>query len=146
MGVGLSVDSHLARTLADVITQRLDGAATVRHIGPSPEPATLEPLWSPAPTPHPWSRAPASASVPRGRPAARYTHAPPQVIARVPSQDVSQVSDRLVLRPSNGVLEASDYLSHKHDWVQLTEEVTAPLQRSVYTPPTATPGAARVEL
>ena len=51
--------------------------------------------------------------------------------------DVGPVNDRLVLRPSNGVLEASDYLSHKHDWVQLDEEVTAPLHRALYVPPNA---------
>jgi len=49
-----------------------------------------------------------------------------------PGADVREVSDKLVLRPSNGVVEASDYLSHKHDWVQLKEEITAPLRRSVY--------------
>eukprot|EP00928_Gymnodinium_smaydae_P034280 TRINITY_DN24336_c0_g1_i2.p1 TRINITY_DN24336_c0_g1~~TRINITY_DN24336_c0_g1_i2.p1 ORF type:complete len:466 (-),score=86.39 TRINITY_DN24336_c0_g1_i2:120-1418(-) len=43
-------------------------------------------------------------------------------------------NDRLVLRPSNGVVEASDYLSPKHDWAQLTEEVTDPLPRAVYYP------------
>merc|ERR1712137_930442 len=42
--------------------------------------------------------------------------------------------DRLVLRPSNGVLEASDYLSPKHDWVQLSQEVTEPLFRALYIP------------
>lgn len=30
---------------------------------------------------------------------------------------VSAVQDKLVLRPSKAVVEASDYLSHKHDWV-----------------------------
>jgi len=47
---------------------------------------------------------------------------------------VRVVQDRLVLRPSNGVVEASDYLSTKHDWVQLVEETTAPLQRAIYVP------------
>merc|ERR1712232_1262008 len=37
---------------------------------------------------------------------------------------VKEVRHRLVLRPSNGVLEASDYLSHKHDWVQMEVETT----------------------
>ena len=44
------------------------------------------------------------------------------------------VNERLVLRPSNGVTEASDYLTHKHDWVQMEEEVTGPLRRAVFTP------------
>ena len=56
--------------------------------------------------------------------------------------DVSVVQDRLVLRPSNGVVEASDYLGNKHDWVQMEEEVTAPLRRALYTPPPS----AKVEL
>lgn len=58
--------------------------------------------------------------------------------------DVARVNDRLILRPSNGVLEASDYLSNKHDWVQMEEELTAPLSRALYTPkPSAQP---RLEL
>lgn len=44
---------------------------------------------------------------------------------------------RLVLRPSVGVVEASDYLSHKHDWVQTVEETTHEMRRLVYTPPSA---------
>uniref|UniRef100_A0A7S2FKV9 Uncharacterized protein n=1 Tax=Haptolina brevifila TaxID=156173 RepID=A0A7S2FKV9_9EUKA len=48
--------------------------------------------------------------------------------------DVTQVQDRLVLRPSNGVVEASDYLTNKHDWVQMEEETTQPLRRALYTP------------
>jgi len=62
------------------------------------------------------------------------------------STDVVQASDRLVLRPSNGVLEASDYLTNKHDWVQTEEEVTQPLRRAVFTPQAAAAAAARVEL
>lgn len=42
--------------------------------------------------------------------------------------------ESIALRPSNGVCEASDYLSNKHDWVQLCEEVTEPLARARYTP------------
>ena len=30
-----------------------------------------------------------------------------------------EVQESLVLRPSNGVVEASDYLTEKHDWLQL---------------------------
>jgi len=52
----------------------------------------------------------------------------------VPAGSIEIRSDRLVLRPSNGVLEASDYLSDKHDWVQLEEEVTWGLRRCIYTP------------
>merc|ERR1712190_34450 len=48
---------------------------------------------------------------------------------------ICDTCERLVLRPSNGVVEASDYLSNRHDWVQLQEEVTAPLQRVMYVPP-----------
>lgn len=29
---------------------------------------------------------------------------------------------------------AEDYLSHKHDWVQDEDEITAPIGRSLYTP------------
>ena len=50
--------------------------------------------------------------------------------------------DRMVLRPSVGVVEASDYLSHKHDWVQTVEETTHEMRRLVYTPPSAAAAAA----
>mmetsp|Transcript_40929 Transcript_40929/g.97271 ORF Transcript_40929/g.97271 Transcript_40929/m.97271 type:complete len:203 (+) Transcript_40929:143-751(+) len=43
-------------------------------------------------------------------------------------------SERLLLAPSAGVVEASDTLSEKHDWVQNTEERTPPLHRLVYMP------------
>lgn len=42
--------------------------------------------------------------------------------------------ERLVLRPSNGVCEASDFLSLRHDWVQLQEEHTESLWRALYVP------------
>lgn len=58
---------------------------------------------------------------------------------------VSVVSDRLVLRPSNGVVEASDYLTNKHDWVQLEEEVTGPLKRALWRPdPSSAPSKAEL--
>ncbi len=47
---------------------------------------------------------------------------------------VAPVSGRLELRPSNGVVEASDYLSHKHDWPQMEAEVVGPFRRVAYTP------------
>jgi len=47
---------------------------------------------------------------------------------------VSERSERLTLRPSNGVVEASDYLSPKHDWLQLEEE-TIMIRRTMYEPP-----------
>lgn len=37
--------------------------------------------------------------------------------------------ERLLLKASNGVYEASDTLSNKHDWPQLKDELTEPLQR-----------------
>lgn len=49
-------------------------------------------------------------------------------------RNVKEVRNRLVLRPSNGVVEASDYLSRKHDWVQTEEEITEPLHRVIYEP------------
>jgi len=42
----------------------------------------------------------------------------------------------LVLRPSNGVVEASDYLSERHDWHQVREEVVPSGVRCLYTPAT----------
>jgi len=42
----------------------------------------------------------------------------------------------LVLRPSNGVVEASDYLSERHDWHQVREEVVSSGVRCLYTPAT----------
>ena len=47
---------------------------------------------------------------------------------------VSTVNDQLELRPSNGVVEASDYLTNKHDWVQMRDEVTPALRRALFTP------------
>jgi len=47
---------------------------------------------------------------------------------------VFYTTERLLLRPSNGVCEASDYLSKRHDWVQLQSEVTMPLSRTLYVP------------
>lgn len=47
---------------------------------------------------------------------------------------VTITSERLALRPSNGVCEASDYLTQQHDWVQLQEEVTESLSRALYVP------------
>lgn len=41
---------------------------------------------------------------------------------------------RLILRPSNAVVEASDYLSSRHDWLQLDEETTSEMSRVVYEP------------
>lgn len=43
-------------------------------------------------------------------------------------------NERILLRPSNGVVEASDELSDKHDWIQLGEEVTPAVHRAVYVP------------
>lgn len=51
--------------------------------------------------------------------------------------EVSISKDSLVLRPSNGVVEASDYLSGQHDWVQLKEQVVGPFSRCVFCPATA---------
>lgn len=42
--------------------------------------------------------------------------------------------EQLLLMPSNGIFEASDSLSRRHDWPQLEEEVTEPLVRWTYTP------------
>jgi len=41
--------------------------------------------------------------------------------------------DRLVLRPSNAVVEASDFLGD-HDWLQEEEAITRPLTRTIYEP------------
>ena len=38
--------------------------------------------------------------------------------------------------------EASDYLSNKHDWVQLEDEVIGPFRRAVYVPPPPAAAAA----
>merc|ERR1712048_629200 len=54
---------------------------------------------------------------------------------------VEMASEKLVMRPSNGVVEASDYLSGKHDWVQLKDEVTYPMKRCIYTPPAGGEGS-----
>lgn len=61
---------------------------------------------------------------------------------------VGTVEEPVVLRPSNGVVEASDYLSSRHDWVQLAEERTAPLWRALFVPsdPNAAEAAAAARL
>merc|ERR1712232_419446 len=46
----------------------------------------------------------------------------------------------LILRPSNAVVEASDYLSSQHDWLQLEEETTSGISRLVYEPSSASSG------
>jgi len=46
---------------------------------------------------------------------------------------VREACERMLLRPSNGVVEASDYLG-PHDWEQLGEEVTEALPRIIYVP------------
>jgi len=48
--------------------------------------------------------------------------------------EVFQARERLVLRPSNAVVEASDYLSPLHDWVQQEEEVTGEIPRALFVP------------
>ncbi|CAE7477897.1 HERC2 [Symbiodinium sp. CCMP2456] len=50
---------------------------------------------------------------------------------------VCESTERMVLRPSNGVVEASDYLSRRHDWVQLEEEVTEPMTKAKFVPVTS---------
>lgn len=41
----------------------------------------------------------------------------------------------VILRASNGVVEASDYLSDRHDWVQTGDEVVRVGARAIWTPP-----------
>lgn len=48
--------------------------------------------------------------------------------------EVHHVRESLLLRPSNAIVEASDYLSPLHDWIQHTEEVTAELPRALFVP------------
>lgn len=45
-----------------------------------------------------------------------------------------RVEKPLMLRASNGVYEASDTLSGKHDWPQMQDEMTEPLARLEYRP------------
>ena len=53
----------------------------------------------------------------------------------VPREDqLRQINEPMLLRASNGVVEASDYLSSKHDWVQLEDEATGPIRRVLYIP------------
>jgi len=56
---------------------------------------------------------------------------------------VRKTQEQILLRPSNGVCEASDYLSARHDWVQLDEEVVQPPHpRALYIPAAAATAAA----
>lgn len=52
--------------------------------------------------------------------------------------NVEKAQERLTLRPSNVVCEASDYLSNRHDWVQMGTEITEPIERAVYRPASRT--------
>lgn len=49
--------------------------------------------------------------------------------------------ERLILRPSNGVVEASDYLSSKHDWLQQSEELIGPFCRTLFIPEPVKPSS-----
>jgi len=51
-----------------------------------------------------------------------------------PRGKVGREKFRVVLRASNGVVEASDYLSHKHDWVQMEDEMTDVKHKTVFRP------------
>eukprot|EP00913_Durusdinium_trenchii_P032186 g30138.t1 len=48
-----------------------------------------------------------------------------------------EVAERILLRPSHAIVEASDYLSYQHDWVQDKDEITEPIPRALYQPVTA---------
>mmetsp|Transcript_54390 Transcript_54390/g.158781 ORF Transcript_54390/g.158781 Transcript_54390/m.158781 type:complete len:283 (-) Transcript_54390:74-922(-) len=48
--------------------------------------------------------------------------------------DVRHVRERLLLRPSNALVEASDYLGSRHDWLQRAEEVTREISRALFSP------------
>merc|ERR1712007_74804 len=50
------------------------------------------------------------------------------------AERVATVMESLVLRASNGVVEASDHLSEKHDWLQTVDEITRPMRRLLYLP------------
>lgn len=47
---------------------------------------------------------------------------------------VNHVHETLTLRPSTGIVEASDYLAGAHDWVQMEEQVVGPFHRALYFP------------
>lgn len=55
-------------------------------------------------------------------------------LARQLGGSVRRAQQRLVLRPSAAVMEASDTLTNLHDWVQKEEMTTGRLTRAVYTP------------
>ncbi|CAE7465435.1 unnamed protein product [Symbiodinium sp. CCMP2592] len=50
------------------------------------------------------------------------------------SRDVEEISEKMLLRASNAIVEASDYLSSEHDWVQDADEITMSIARALYTP------------
>jgi len=56
---------------------------------------------------------------------------------QVEEERYGQKDQCLILRPSNAVVEASDYLSSQHDWLQLEEETTSAISRVVYEPRSA---------
>lgn len=54
--------------------------------------------------------------------------------SRQATGSLTTVEEPLVLAPSSGVVEASDTLTNKHDWVQTDEETTARLYRLMFVP------------
>lgn len=52
-----------------------------------------------------------------------------------PVTQMSTTRERVVLRPSNGVVEWSETITERHDWVQTEEELVGPFQRCIYAPP-----------
>ena len=54
----------------------------------------------------------------------------------VPADKLSEVDSKIILTPSKGVVEASDYLGD-HDWPQMEEEETRRISRLLFTPDSA---------
>eukprot|EP00746_Dinoflagellata_sp_MGD_P009856 gnl/MRDRNA2_/MRDRNA2_120156_c0_seq1.p1 gnl/MRDRNA2_/MRDRNA2_120156_c0~~gnl/MRDRNA2_/MRDRNA2_120156_c0_seq1.p1 ORF type:complete len:561 (+),score=90.32 gnl/MRDRNA2_/MRDRNA2_120156_c0_seq1:56-1738(+) len=52
-----------------------------------------------------------------------------------PIKQMSTSSEKIALRPSNGVVEFSEAITERHDWVQLDEELLGPVRRCIYAPP-----------
>ena len=115
-----------SRTPLRTPPRRADAVAS-----PVEPPGARTPLGSPSAARSGAAR-PGSAALARGSPLG--PHLGPSPRRDRPYVPEAPASARLELRPSNGVVEASDYLNHKHDWVQLEREVVGPFRRVAYTP------------
>jgi hypothetical protein len=55
----------------------------------------------------------------------------------VSEETLGKTDVALLLKPSKGMLEASDTLTEKHDWIQEEDEIVEEIERIIYRPMTS---------